>query len=152
MKTINTTGELGTMANWQQHNYTQCLFIPGKEFEKIIKQRLPASCWPSGKDLNINRLIVPTVRTTLRKGEDLKLKVIITGDSVSSAKLFWKPIGNSEYSRIDLKNTCRSVWQVSIPAKNIPEDFEYFIEARSLSGIMKFPATHPERDQTVVVY
>jgi hypothetical protein len=28
VETINTTGELGTMANWQQHNYAAYIFIP----------------------------------------------------------------------------------------------------------------------------
>jgi hypothetical protein len=152
MKTINTTGELGTMANWQQHNYMQYLYIPAKEFEKFTGHKLPVECWPSNKDLNINRIIVPTLRTTLRKGEDLKLKIIITGDNVRSANLYWKPFGKNRYFQAELKNVNRSVWFVSLPAQNLTEDFEYFIEVKSYSGIMKFPSSHPERNQTVVVY
>jgi hypothetical protein len=152
VRTIYTTGELGTMTNWQQHNYTQLIYIPGKEFEKITGQKLPASCWPSNKDLNINRIIVPTLRTTLKKGEDLKLKIIITDDNVRSAILYWRPIGKSRYFNIELKNVNRWVWFVSLPAHNLAEDFEYYIEVKSLSGTMIFPSSYPERDQTVVVY
>jgi hypothetical protein len=152
LKTINTTGDLGTMANWQQHNYAKYLFIPGKEFEKLTKQELPADCWPSDKNININRIIVPTLRTTLRKGEEFKLKVIILCDNVKYAKFYWKPIGETTYKQVNLKNLNRSVWQVYITAQSIVDDFEYYIEVKSSLGSMKFPATHPERNQTIVVY
>jgi hypothetical protein len=152
MKTISTTGELGTMANWQQHDYAQYIYIPGKEFEKITGKKLPESCWPSNKDLNINRIIVPTLRTTLRKGEDLKLKVLIPGDNVISATLYWKPFGKTRYFDAELKNINRAVWFVSIPSHDLIEDFEYFIEVKSTSGTMKYPSSHPDRNQTVVVY
>ena len=152
LKTINTPGELGTMANWQQHNYTYYIYIPGKEYEKMTKKELQVGCWPSDKNLDINRIIVPTLRTTLRKGEDLKLKVIIPGDKVRSAKLYWKLMGKTNYFQIELKNLNRSVWLADIPSQSINDDFEYYIEVKSSSGDMKFPATHPERNQTVVVY
>ena len=152
MNTISTTGELGTMANWQQHDYTHYIFIPGKEIEKLIGQKLPDSCWPSNKSLTVNRIIVPSLRTTLRFGEDFILKVIIPAEDVKVAKLFWRLIGKTAYSQAELKNINRSVWIGNIPAGNIRDDFEYYIEARTASGTLKFPATHPERDQAVVVY
>ena len=152
LKTINTTGELGTLANWQQHNYARYLYIPGREFEKMVKQELPPTCWPSDKSLNINRIIIPTLRTTLRKGEGFKLKVIILGDKIRTAKLYWKPIGKTTYNQIDLKNLNRSVWVVDLPAQSIADDFEYYIEVKSSSESMKFPSTHPEKNQTIVVY
>jgi hypothetical protein len=152
LNTIYTTGELGTMANWQQHNYAYYIYMPGKEFEKIIKQNLPVSCWPSDKNLNVNRIIVSTLRTTLRKNENFKLKVIILDNKVSSAKLFWKPITENNFIRTDLKNLNRSVWLAEIESKSISGDFEYYIEVKSSSGTMKFPATHPLNNQTVVVY
>jgi hypothetical protein len=152
LKTVNTTGELGTIANWQQHNYAHYLYIPGKEFEKITKHELPASCWPSNKSLNINRIIAPTLRTSLRKGEEFKLKIILLGDNVKSGKLYWKHIGKNNYNQTELKNLNRSVWLAEIPSQSITDDFEYYIEVSSSSGLIKFPSTHPANNQTIVVY
>jgi len=152
LKTVSTTGELGTLANWQQHNYAYYIYIPGKEFEKITKQELPASCWPIDKKLDINRIIVPTLRTALRMGEGFKIKVIILEKEVRSARLFWKPLGTGNYNKTDLNNLNRSVWLAEIPSQSITGDFEYYIEVKSSSGSMKFPATHPINNQTVVIY
>jgi hypothetical protein len=151
-QTLNTTGDLGTMTNWQQHNYTLFIFIPGKEIEKILKTKLPVECWPSDKTLNINRIIVPTLRTNLSINEDLNLKVIITGNKVTSAKFHWKPIGKSKYNETDLKYLNRSVWQVTVPARDLIDDFEYFIDVKSSSGSMTFPSTHPDKNQTIVIF
>ena len=140
------------MANWQQHNYTHYLYIPGKEFEKLTGQKLPSNCWPSDKILTTNRIIVPTLRTTLRKNEGFKLKVIIPVVEVRSAKLYWKPVGKNSFNQTDLKNLNRSVWLAVIPVHSITDDFEYYIEVKSSSGSLKFPATHPDCNQTVVVF
>ncbi len=152
LNTINTNGELGTMTNWQQHNYAYYIYVPGKEIEKLINQKLPEECWPSNKILNINRIIVPTLRTTLQTGESLKLKVIIPEDEIKSARMFWKLIGEKSYSAIELSNLSRSVWQALIPPSKITDDFEYYIEVNTNSGLVRFPASAPERNQTVVVF
>jgi hypothetical protein len=152
MNTINTNGELGTMANWQQHNYTYYIFIPGKEIEKLLKQNLPAECWLPDKIININRIIVPTLRTTLRSGEDLKLKIIVPAEDVKSVKMFWRHIGEKNYSAVNLNNEGRCVWKALIPSSEISDSFEYYIEAGIKTGSVRFPVTAPERNQTVVVF
>jgi hypothetical protein len=152
LQTLNTSGDMGTMANWQQHNYPRYIYMPGKEIEKLIRTELPEECWPSVKTLNINRIIVPTLRTNLSLNEDFRLKIIITGDHISSPKFHWKSIGKSDYNETDLKNINRSVWQVFIPAKDLHDDFEYFIDAKSSSGTITFPSTHPDKNQTIVIF
>jgi hypothetical protein len=152
LKTIGTTGELGTMANWQQHNYTYYIYIPGKEFEKLTGKPLPATCWPSDKNLTVNRIIVTTLRTSLRKNEDFKLKVIITGEKPESALLYWREIGKISFTQCTLKNINRAVWQAEIPFQAIHNDFEYYIKTVQGSGSSTFPATYPDNYQTVIVY
>lgn len=152
LKTIYTTGELGTLANWQQHNYAYYIYMTGKEFEKIIGKELPASCWPSDKILDINRIIIPTLRTTLRRNENFRIKVLIPVNDLKSAKLFWKPLGRNNFNQTDLQNVNRSVWMAEIASQSITGDFEYYIEVKSSAGSIRFPSTHPVNNQTVVVY
>ena len=42
LATVSTTGELGTVANWNQHNLPGLLTKPGEELAKILGEPLPA--------------------------------------------------------------------------------------------------------------
>ena len=79
LATITTTGGMGTIANWQQHLLPSLLTQPGKELADILGEPLPADAEPSDSYDGPARLIVPTVRTSLTAGEDLRLKVILVG-------------------------------------------------------------------------
>ena len=152
LRTVNTNGELGTVANWQQHNLTFFVTMPGHEIERLLGQTLPESCWPSSRVLEQERIIVPTVRTLIRKGEDLQVRALLPWGEIKSAKLCWKPLGAREYAVRDLEHVNRSVWQGTIRAGEIGDDLEYYLEATTPKGIVRFPAGAPRTGQTVVVY
>jgi len=152
LRTVSSNGELGTIANWQQHIMTLTVYMPGRTIDSLLGQPLPEDCWPSQTPLYDERIIVPTVRTSLRKGEDLQLKVIVPARDIRSARIFRKTLTSEQAVAGDLLHVNRAVWQATIPGTEITDDFEYYLEVTTPQGILRYPAGAPARNNTVVVY
>jgi len=152
LRTVSSNGELGTIANWQQHIMTLSVYMPGRTIDSLLGQPLPDQCWPSRTPVYDERIIVPTVRTSLRKGEDLHLKVIVPAADILSARLFRKAFTSQHADSSDLVHVNRAVWQATVPGAEIRDDFEYYLEVTTPRKILKYPAGAPGRNATIVVY
>ena len=154
LATVNTPGAMGNVTNWQQHLIPTLLTQPGEELAKILGEELPSDAVPWKRYIGRPRLIVPTVRSSLMTGENLKLKVIILAQKQpADAALYWRQMGKSKFNKISLTYIARGVYSVAIPAERIDQaDIEYYIKAYSAEGTeLVFPATAPDINQTVVV-
>ena len=153
LATVSTTGELGTVANWNQHNLPGLLTKPGEELAKLLGERLPAEAQPARQYHGPTRIIVPTVRTSLGVNEALKLKVIILSEAPpQTANLCWRVLGGQWFAKIPLKLVERGVYSVQMPAGG-KDDLEYYVQVETgSSGPIYFPATAPKCNQTVVRY
>jgi hypothetical protein len=152
LATVSTTGELGTVANWNQHNLPGLLTKPGEELAKMLGQPLPAEAQLTQSYHGPMRVIVPTTRTSLAANETLKLKVIILSEvPPRTAKLCWRKLGKRRFEKLPLKLVARGVYSVQLPA-GVNDDFEYYIQAEPERGKpVYFPVTAPKLNQTVVV-
>jgi hypothetical protein len=150
--TIKTTGAMGVVANWQQHNIPTHIEDPGKELAQILGRELPAEALPSKEYPGEVQLIVPTVRTCLLAGEPLKLKVILLGDKAKRATFYWKQLGDQTYQDLVLTHVAGGIYTATLAPKSIAQDFEYYVQVESKrNGTLVFPSTAPEMNQTVVV-
>ena len=96
------------------------------------------------------RIVVPTVRTSADEGEMLKLRVVLLGSlDPAGAKLSWRLLGKGDFRTLPLRPVGRNVYEVELP--EAAADFEYYLEAGSGAGLVRFPATAPVLNQTVVV-
>ena len=146
---VGNPGELGTVANWEQHLIPSILLKPNEELRKILGRELPATTGLAGGYEGPPRVIVPTVRTLLSAGEPLELRAIILApEPPSEAALFWRPLGSGVYQTVRLEKVARGVYQVSCPATG--QDLEYYLRVRVGEKEVYFPATAPEINQTVV--
>jgi hypothetical protein len=142
LSTVSTTGELGTVANWQQHNLPQMLGGPGEELAHALGEPLPADAL----------LIVPTVRSGLVAGETLRLTVLLAGIESREADIFWRPLGSGDFVSAPLGHVARSVYRVTLPAEASHADLEYYVRVVSRGGqVLHYPPTAPRLNQTVVV-
>jgi hypothetical protein len=153
LATITTTGDMGTVANWQQHLLPNLLIRPGEELTGILGEKLPEDAsLPQSYDGEA-RLIIPTARTSLEAGEDLRLKVILIGpEKPERAQLHWRLLGKGEFEIVPLHHIARGVYSVQIPASRISgRDMEYFVQASIGVAVVRFPVMAPGMNQTVVV-
>jgi len=153
LASITTTGGMGTVANWQQHLLPSLLTQPGKELAQMLGEPLPADAVPSNSYEGPPRLMVPTARASLTVGEDLRLKAIVVGAKTpGNVVLYWRPLGKGTFEKLPLEHAARSVYSVRIPATQIGDnDIEYYVQASVGTGTIRFPATAPAMNQTVVV-
>jgi hypothetical protein len=153
LASITTTGGMGTVMNWQQHLLPGLLTQPGKELAEMLGEPLPADAMPADSYDGPPRLMVPTVRGSLTAGEDLRLKVIVVGEKApGNVALCWRPMGRGTFERLPLEHVARSVYSGRIPASQIGDDgLEYYVQASVGTDTVRFPATAPALNQTVVV-
>jgi hypothetical protein len=149
LATVSSPGELGTVANWEQHLLPALMLRPGSELRQILGQEIPASAdLPNGYD-GPPRVIVPTVRTVLAVGEALRLKVIVLAkEPPSGATLYWREMGQGEYVGVPLQHVARGVYTASCP--DTAKDLEYYVEVKIKNETLDFPPTAPLTGQTVV--
>ncbi len=152
LKTVSTTGGLGNVANWQQHNIPMHVEKPGQELAEILGEELPEAAVPPRELPGEARIIVPTVRTSLTAGEPLQLKIILMNVRLKEANLFWKIFGRKNFVKFGLNHVNRSVYSAFVPADSLGDDFEYYIEIITENEKkLYFPATAPDLNQTVVI-
>jgi len=152
LETVSTPGELGTFANIQQQTMHSQLHLPGKELEDLLGEPLPTDAMPSSQYTGKPRLIVPTVRTSLNEGETFSLKILLLGFVPTELIFYWKPLGGEKYRKAGFVHLDRGVYRTSLPL-SITEDFEYYVEAKTEDNeSLRFPATAPDLNQTVVLY
>lgn len=152
LATVSTTGELGTIANWNQHNLPGLLTAPGEELAKLLGEPLPPNLQPRLQYRGPTRIIVPTRRLSLRANEIEKLKVIILAEQPPRAVvLYWRYVGQRSFTRVPLTHVLRGVYGVNLPA-SASDDFEYYIRVEPEHGLpIFFPATAPRLNQSVVI-
>jgi hypothetical protein len=150
---VDTPGEFGTMANLEQHNRAKLQFLSQHDslFYASVNGLHPAMLALSDEYQGVARLLVPTVRTLINAGDRLDLSMIALDNApAEQVALFWRPLGKGAFNELLCKNIGRAVYQVQLPPS--AKSFEYYIHAVLASGqTLRWPATAPELNQTVVV-
>ena len=154
---VSTRGELGTLANLEQHTRTrnQFLNLHDTVLEQALGRPLPESAEPVMAYQGEPRLIVPTLRTAIERAESLELQVLILADAAESSitgALMWRPLAKGRFKSIALQHSHRGVYRAKLPPmpKRV-EIFEYYIQANVKDRVLHFPPTAPRQNQTVVV-
>lgn len=107
LATISTTGDMGTVANGQQHNLPEILDKPGRELAKQLEQPLPPDAPPTRQYVGPPRRVVPVVRTGLSAGERLMLSAAVLGAEVRQLAVKWRPMGSGEFRPTNFAHMAR---------------------------------------------
>ncbi len=150
---VDTPGEMGTIDNLERHSRIKLQFLNlhDEALAKALGSPLPESIALSTAYSGPGRIIVPTVRTQVRRGEALRLRVIVLDtDRPSEVSLNWRPLGKGAYRRVTPRNIGRATYEAQLPPAT--GSFEYYVTARTTSGKLVWPATAPKISQTVVAW
>ena len=148
--TASNTGEMGTIANWEQHLIPEAFLKPGEELKALLGGPLPAYADLPAEYAGPARVVVPTTRTILAAGEPLALKaMVLASEPPTAVTLHWRTLGVGKFAAAAMEHTARNTYRVSLPA--LTGDIEYYIEAQAGGRDVFFPVTAPALNQTVVV-
>lgn len=150
-----TPGELGTLANLEQHNRVKLQFLTAhdKELAAALGRPLPPEAAPALAYKGPDRIIVPTVRTLARPGEPLRLRVLAAvQDGAAAGELFWRPLGGGgAFQSAPLRHVARGVFEATLPAAPAGAlGLEYYLQARTRERTLFWPPTAPGLCQTVL--
>ncbi len=151
LETVGTPGELGTVANWQQHVFPLMLDPSEKAITEATGEPLTLKATLPREYPGHVRLFVPVVRTLLRAGEPLRLDAVVLGAEAPVVICHWRPLGDQRFRSVPLAPVGRGVRRVVLPARELQQDFEYYVEATTDRKVLRFPPTAPELNQTVVL-
>jgi hypothetical protein len=156
LKTVNTNGTMGTIANLEQHNLKELNMLNRHDsiIKKYLDKKLPGKASLSHAYQGPSRIIVPAKRGLLEKNEDFNLKVrMLSQQPISKVELYWKPLGGEEYSIKSFEHVNRNVYKTTISSNAInQQDFEYYIKASDQTGEeIYFPAKAEKINQTVLI-
>ncbi len=147
---VGNTGELGTIANWEQHLLPGAWEKPGADLAEMLGGELPPEVILSRAYDGPPRVVVPAVRTSLEAGEALEIKALVLARSeTGTVSLRWREMGRGAFRTVPLTNVARGVFTVTLPAPRA--DIEYYVEAEADGRAVRFPAAAPETNQTVIV-
>jgi hypothetical protein len=151
LETVNTTGEMGTIANIEQHNMQQMRFLV--RYDSLIGAAVGQSVTPAALSKNYtgaSRLVVTTKRTLLHPGEDLNMRIrILTSSDITAAIIYSKPLGAKSFEQKAIEHEASNVYKLNLPVK---QDLEYYIEVKLASGEkLKYPVGD-NTTQTLVVW
>jgi hypothetical protein len=156
LQTVSTTGEMGTIANLEQHNLGLLNLL--NRYDSLVTNAtgkpLPPEAELSMKYFGPLRIIVPALRNILETDEDFSIKVmILSGEPVREANFYWRKLSDKQFKKIPLTHLNRGVYKIFLSIDELQNsDFEYYIEAVSASsGKALFPTTAPSMNQTIVV-
>ncbi len=150
---VDTPGEMGTVANLEQHVRRHAGFLEAhdKALEQGLGSALSPEARPSKDYTGPARILVPTVRSVVRRGETLTVPVMVLDSGVlSTTAVHFRAMGKGKWHKLPLTHVGRAVFKVELPRAE--EAFEYYVTAETTSGHkLVWPATAPQLNQTVVV-
>ena len=150
LRTVGNTGELGTIANWEQHLLPGAWERPEAELAKMLGSDLPPDVLLSRAYSGPLRVFVPAVRTSLEVGEALTIRAVVRGKGKpETAALRWREMGRGEFRSVPLEHKARGVYAATIPP--FAGAIEYYVEVKAGGEAAFFPSTAPAASQTVIV-
>jgi hypothetical protein len=147
---VSTPGEMGTIANLEQHTRRFSHFVDGHDaaLATALGKALPPEVQPGKDYAGPATIIVPAVRSSVRQGESLTVKLIVLDKHpVSDIVIHVRALGRGDWQAVPAAHVARAVYTAQLPAA--VDDFEYYVTAGSQN--LAWPATAPQLNQTVVV-
>ncbi len=152
--TVTTSGAMGTVCNLEQHTFPGMLNQPGAELAQVLGEPLPADALLSNAYAGPTRVIVPTKRTCLSRGEPLTVKVIMLDKApAQEGAVHWRVLGTGSFVQEPLSRLARNTYTAEISANRIAgSDIEYYVEMVAADGVtVRWPASARTINQTVVI-
>ena len=153
LQTVSTPGEMGTIANLEQHTRRNNHFLDAHDTKlaELLGAPLPAEAKPGTAYAGPARLLVPTQRSVALEGETPPLRAIVLNQSdAASVTLLVRPLGKSRFAATPMKHLGRGVYEAMMP-KVGRETLEYQVRAKLKDGrVLNWPPTAPKVGATLV--
>lgn len=155
LQAVNTTGELGTIANLEQHNMERMQYLV--RYDSLINavKGSPIPAVKLTKEYNgPSRVILTTKRTLLSPDENLNVRIrVLTTKKIDAVTFHYKKFNATQFERRPIEREASNVFKLNYSINEIKQqDFEYYITVNLSSGEQLRYPTVEGKTQTIVIW
>jgi hypothetical protein len=146
-------GEVGTIASIESGSRERIVSSHDRAIAQIIGEPLPAEAAVNTAYQGTPRIFVSARRTQAIVGEPQEIRAfVLSGAKCSGVNLYWRALGAGSFKRLTAAHRARQAYRAALPAQS-GGTVEYYLEAALDDGQrVRWPATAPSINQTVVVW
>jgi hypothetical protein len=144
-------GEVGTISSIESGNRKRILHRQDSLMVNILGIPLPAEASVRTEYDGTSRIFVSSDCTQWKAGEPLEIRpFVLSQEDCKGVSLYWRPLGRGGFSRVEATHKSRSAYRVNLPVSSVG-CVEYYLEASLAGGKrIRYPATAPAINSTVV--
>lgn len=154
LQRVHTPGELGMVSNLEQHNLTAARVLSKYDDRLRALGILPEPLKLSDAYTGVERIVVTTRESILRRDEPLRLRAAILSDNaIGQVRVSYRLFGERDYRTTELTCVGSSVYEGSLSAEltgNKP--FEYHYEATVGGRVLTTQKDNPLGHLSVIYY
>jgi hypothetical protein len=146
-------GEVGTIASIESGSRERVVSSHDRAIAQILGEPLPAEAAVNTAYQGTPRIFVSARPTQAIVGEPQEIRAFVLSDAkCSGVNLYWRSLGVGLFERLVATHRARQAYRAALPAQS-RGTVEYYLEAALDDGQkVRWPATAPSINQTVVVW
>ena len=146
-------GEVGTIASIESGSRTRVITAQDAAIEAMLQGPLPAEAAINTTYRGLPRIFVSARRTQMNAREPQEIRAfVLSGPKCDGLTLHWRVLGSGAFKTVPTTARARQAYRVNLPAQ--PQStVEYYLEAALKNGQkVRWPATAPAMNQTVIAW
>lgn len=145
LQTVNKTGEMGTVANLEEHSLGSLKLLNRQDslILAVTRKVVEPLNFGNGGYKGPSRLIMTTKKTLLNTNEDLNLKIrVLSATTIGQGTIYWRSLAAGKFMAKPLNHINRGVYNVVINSSdNKNKSFEYYVVVKTGSNVLRYPST-----------
>lgn len=146
-------GELGTISSIESGCRGRIVSAQDEAIAQMLGEALPAEAAVRTDYRGAPRIFVPAGRTQMSAGEQQQIRAfVLSGAKCTGVELCWRSLGEGRFKKRVATHRARQAYRAVLPTPS-QGTVEYYLEAALADGQkVRWPATAPAINQTVVVW
>ena len=146
-------GEIGTISSIESGSRQRMVSAHDVAIAQMLGEPLPAEAAVSTVYRGTPRICVPARRTQMNAGEPQEIRAfVLSGAKCTGVNLYWRSLSEGRFKKLVATHRARQAYRAALPAPS-QGTVEYYLEAALENGQkVRWPATAPAINQTVVVW
>jgi hypothetical protein len=146
-------GEIGTISSIESGSRERIVASQDAAIARILGEPLPPEAAVRTAYRGAPRIFVSARRTQANVGQPQEIRAfVLSGAKCSGVNLHWRSLGAGSFKKLAATHHSRQAYRVALPARSAGT-LEYYLEAALADGQMiRWPATAPSVNQTMIVW
>lgn len=153
VRCAKSPGEVGTITSIESGSRTRVITAQDAAIEALLGGSLPVEAAIRTAYQGAPRVFASAKRTQMKAREPHEIRAfVLSSQKCTGVNLHWRPLGAQTFKTVPATHRARQAYRVNLPAQ-APKTVEYYLEAMLEDGQqVRWPATAPALNQTVIAW